>query len=138
MTRPISVVAIAGLALVLLTAYSFSAVDGGNPGPSDDKQADIRGDFKDKVVLIEVAESNALESKSHSVVLQNANIRKLGNCDFLLGDSYVLENDEGGDWYKDTAIGIPCDHIVRFQIMSPSRYKDYIKLWKDRSNNDNE
>jgi hypothetical protein len=138
MTRPKSVVAIAGLAFVLLTAYSFSAVDIGKPDPSDVKEDDIRGDWKDKVVLIQVAESNALESKSHSAVLQNAKVRKLGNCDFLLGDSYVLEGDESGEWYKDTAMGIPCDHIVRFQIMSESRYKDYIKLWKDRSNNEDE
>jgi hypothetical protein len=102
-----------------------------SPAASSAAAKDILTDFKDKIVLFEVNRSNALESKSGSVVLAHVRITKVGNRDFIIGDGYAEDAED--TWYKDMTVGVPCDAILRFHAMTPSQFKKYMKMWKEHS-----
>ena len=76
--------------------------------------------------------SNALESKSGSVVLANVRVTKLGNRDFIIGDGYAPDSDDDS-WYKDMLVGVPCESILRFHAMTQKQFAEYMKRWKERS-----
>jgi hypothetical protein len=93
---------------------------------------DLATEFKDKIVLLEVNRSTALETKSGSVVLVKLRITKLGTRDFVVGTGYAPEEGDA-TWYKDVLVGVPCESILRFHAMTPKQFADYMKTWKDRS-----
>jgi hypothetical protein len=93
---------------------------------------DLAAEFKDKVVLLEVNRSNALETKSGSVVLVKLRITKLGNRDFIIGTGYSTDDTDDA-WYKDVLVGVPCESILRFHAMTPKQFAEYTKRWKEHS-----
>ena len=130
MTRSTSLIVTAGIALALLFAYFNSGtVQGQQKNAAASAAPDNDDIFKDKILLLEVMPSDA-EGSSNSVVIDNARTTKLGSRDFLVGDGYAPEGSDDA-WYDDMLVGVPCENIVRFQSMTPERFKEYMKMWKD-------
>jgi hypothetical protein len=123
----------AAFALLLLSAANFaertSLRADDHPTSID---ANLTAEFKDKIVLLEVNRSSAVETKSSTVLLEKLHVTKLGNRDFLIGTGYAPENNDEY-WYKDMTVGIPCDSIVRFHAMTPKQFVEFMKKWKDHS-----
>jgi hypothetical protein len=93
---------------------------------------DLLSEFQDKIVMIEVNRSSAMETKSTTVVVQNAHINKIGGRYFVHGTAYVTE-DSDYQWYKDVIVGVPWDNIVRYQAFTTEQYTEYLKQWKEHS-----
>jgi hypothetical protein len=131
MTRSTSLIVTAGIALAILFAYFNSSTVQGQQKNSNAVAAASDNDdiFKDKILLLEVMPSDA-EGSSNSVVIDNARTAKLGSRDFVVGDGYAPEGSDDA-WYDDMLVGVPCENIVRFQSMTPERFKEYMKMWKD-------
>jgi hypothetical protein len=118
------------LAMLLLATILTSC---GNLQAEDSKKSsdDLAAEFKDKIVMLEVNRSSAIEAKTGTVVLVKMRITKLGNRDFVVGTGYAPDDDDS--WYKDVVVGVPCESIVRFHAMTQKQFADYMKKWKDRS-----
>jgi hypothetical protein len=132
MTRNVVFYPVACVLLALTLAYSqIPTVRGEETSPATPDH-DLALEFKDKIVLFEIDRSSALETDSGTVILHKVRITKLGNRDFIIGDGYApADNDDS--WYKDLLVGVPCDSVIRFHAMSPDQFTEYMKLWKDRT-----
>jgi hypothetical protein len=109
--------------------YSYNtAVRGEETPPAALKEDDDI--FKDQIVVLEFS---AADAAGDSVVLANARIAKLGQREFVVGDGYAPEESDE-DWYAGMLMGVPCDGIVRFESMTPERYKEYLKMMKEHAN----
>jgi hypothetical protein len=119
-----------GAFILFVVAASTSAF-------SDEQQAtalpggDLTRDLKDKIVLLEVNRSSAVESDSDTVLLKDVRLTELGNRHFILGIGYSAPDDINY-WYEDMLIGVPCDSILRFSAMTPEQCAKFMKKWKDQ------
>jgi hypothetical protein len=119
------------VALAFAVVYAQSPAVGDETNPPATPNNELALSFKDKIVLFEIDRSSALETDSGSVILHKVRITKLGNRDFIIGDGYSPEDSEDS-WYKGLLVGVPCDSVIRFHAMTPNQFTEYMKLWKDR------
>ena len=112
-----------------LRARADSASDQVRAANADD---DLTSEFRDKIVMVEVNRSSAMESKSSSVTIQNARFSKVGGRYFIVGNSYVSD-DSDYTRYKDVIIGVPWDNVLRYQAFTPDQFAEYVKQWKEHS-----
>jgi hypothetical protein len=102
------------------------------PKAADPPGTDITAQFKDKILLLEVNRSNALETKSNSVVIDKVRLTSIAGRYFVLG-SGVAPDDGESTWYKDVLVGVPWESVVRFHAMTKEQFADYVKLWKEHA-----
>jgi hypothetical protein len=128
MTRQTFLCLVACLVLAITLVYAHgTAVRGEQNPPATHKDEDEI--LKDQIVMIEF---RSTDGGPDSIVIANARVAKLGQREFLMGDGYAPEGSDV-DWYADMQIGVPSEEIVRFESMTPERYKEYLKTIKEHS-----
>ncbi len=79
--------------------------------------------------------SSALESKSSSAVIKNAEILLIGDRYFVQGQGHAPEGYDDS-WYVGTTVGMAWNHITRYYVMTPEQFEKYAKRWTDRKDAD--
>jgi hypothetical protein len=131
MNRPTFLCLVACLLLAVFIAYSQSTAVHGEAAarPADaDAVEDI---FKDNIVLLEF-DLPATDGGTDSAVLSDARVVKIGTREFIVGEGYAPEESDEV-WFADMTLGVPCEGVLRFQAMTPERYKEYLKTFKEHA-----
>jgi hypothetical protein len=113
------------LGLLVLVACAVPALAENESG---DDQSPL--DFKGKVVLLILDQSNALEHKSGSEYLRDAVIQELGGRFFITGSAYSFAgttDEPPRDWRKGSQIGIAWDKVQQFYVFSPEQMDEMLK-----------
>jgi hypothetical protein len=129
MNRPTLALLLLAAAFAIIAMFAGSGTVHGQLGTSSDAKADD-DIFKDKIVLIEV--NSADSDQGNSVVVDHARVVKVGARDFIIGDGFATKESEDA-WYEDMLVGVPCESIARFHAMTPERFEEYMKMWKERA-----
>jgi hypothetical protein len=136
MTRRSSFLLFAALALLVCFAYfNGTAVHGQQKAsPAATASKDNEDLFKEKILLLEVMSSDT-NGGSNSVVIENTRTTKIGSREFVIGEGYATDDEDSGEaWYDGMTVGVPCENIIRLQSMTPERFKEYMKMWKNHAN----
>ncbi len=120
--------AIVCFGVLVISMRGFAPAETTAPIQSDD----IAFEFKEKIVLLEVDRSSSIESKSGSVLMEKVRVCKLGTRDFVIGIGYASK-DEDDLWYQGMVVGVPCDSVLRFQVMTQDQFKDFETKFEERS-----
>jgi hypothetical protein len=115
--------------MAIFVAYSQSSAVLGQQDKHSAAHNDADEIFKDQVVLVEMLPPG--DEAYGSVAVTDAHIVKLGQRDFIVGDGYAPKESEAAEWLSDVLVSVPCDQISRLESMTPERYKEYLKSWKD-------
>jgi hypothetical protein len=96
--------------------------------------------FDGNILLLEVDESNAVESDSSTVIIEKARLLKVGGRHFIIGQTYTqgVPESYGAQSVAGATRGIPWDRVVGFYAMPPKDFEVFVKEWLDESNSNSD
>jgi|tagenome__1003787_1003787.scaffolds.fasta_scaffold20698645_2 hypothetical protein len=111
--------------VAIVSVYAYYARGEKAPSAQSNNVASI---IAGKTVVVEIAHLNK-DDEPATLMFTNAEVLKLGERSFMVGDNWAPKGDES--WYADVINAVPCDNILRIQAMTPEQFKKYSKTFVD-------
>lgn len=123
---PRNLITVAGCVITLLLASTFAT-----QAADDSTKDETVAAFKDKILMLVVDRSNALEKKTETEYISDAAIQKIGNRFFVTGTAYSFKNVAGKelpyDWRRGSQVGVAWDTVRAYYAYSPEGLEEMMK-----------
>lgn len=125
------VAAIAAMVLIGAYAYSLFAEEASHKSPSSEP------DFSDKIVVVIIDQSSAVERRQNTEILDHAVMSQIGGRHFIVGNAYS-PSDVPPNWRTGSQVGVAWEKVHMYYAYTPEQFKNYSKKWSEASDDKEE